>query len=151
MKKEYSRMTKKQLLAILASSNLIGEKRDTVRTAEDAVKTASTVIKNWKQEHFVAIYLDGAGHPIDTRTIFVGTLNQSLVHPRETFAPAIELRAASIILAHNHPSGSTDPSHDDLDVTKRLVEGGKLLGIEVLDHVIITADSHYSFRQSGII
>ncbi|HSA34157.1 MAG TPA: JAB domain-containing protein [bacterium] len=142
-------MTKKQLLALLASSNLIGEKKEKILRSEDAVKTAATVIKNWKQEHFVVIYLDGAGQPIDTRTIFIGTLNQSLVHPRETFAPAIELRAASIILAHNHPAGTSEPSHEDLDVTKRLVESGRLLGIEVLDHVIITADSHYSFRQAG--
>ncbi|HSA34822.1 MAG TPA: JAB domain-containing protein [bacterium] len=145
------RYTKKQLLALLASSNLIGEKKESIHRAEDAVKTAVTVIKNWKQEHFVAIYLDGAGQPIDTRVIFLGTLNQSLVHPRETFAPAIELRAASIILAHNHPSGTAEPSHDDIDVTKRLVETGKILGIEVIDHVIITADAHYSFKMNGRI
>ncbi|HNT26943.1 MAG TPA: JAB domain-containing protein [bacterium] len=151
MKKEYFRMTKKQLLSLLASSNLIGEKRPNVKNSEDAVKTAATVITNWQQENFVVIYLDAAGHPIDTRVIFIGTLNQSLVHPRETFAPAIELRAASVILAHNHPAGTPDPSAEDLAVTKRLIESGKILGIEVLDHVIITVDSHYSFRQSGLI
>ncbi|HSA33950.1 MAG TPA: JAB domain-containing protein, partial [bacterium] len=78
-------------------------------------------------------------------------LTQSLVHPRELYAPAIELRSAGVIVAHNHPSGTPEPSADDLALTRRLQEAGKLLGIEFIDHVIITADTHYSFRQSGLI
>jgi len=149
--KKYRNLSKKQLLALLASSNLIGEKRDRILKSEDAVKTVATVITNWKQENFVAVYLDGANKVIETRLLHLGTLTQSLVHPRELFAPAIELRSAGVIVAHNHPAGTPEPSADDLALTRRLQEAGKLLGIEFIDHVIITADTHYSFRQSGLI
>jgi len=149
--KKYRNLSKKQLLALLASSNLIGEKRDRILKSEDAVKTVATVITNWKQENFVAVYLDGANKVIETRLLHLGTLTQSLVHPRELYAPAIELRSAGVIVAHNHPSGTPEPSADDLALTRRLQEAGKLLGIEFIDHVIITADTHYSFRQSGLI
>jgi len=104
-------------------------------------------LKNKKQEHFTVVYLDGANQIVENRVITIGTLNQSLVHPREVFAPAIELRAASLILAHNHPSGILSPSDEDKKVTKRLVEGSKILGIEILDHIIISSDGYYSFRD----
>ena len=149
--KNYSRMSKKQLLALLASSNLIGERRPNVKNSEDAVKTVASVIANWKQENFVAVYLDGANNVLDVRLLHLGTLNQSLVHPRELFAPAIELRSLGVIVAHNHPSGGIEPSADDLSLTRRLQEAGKILGIEVIDHLIITAGAHYSFRKSGLI
>ena len=83
--------------------------------------------------------------------VYIGTLNQTLVFPREVFADAIVDRAASIYIAHNHPSGNTDPSREDISVTKRLQEAGKLLGIEIQDHVIITDDSHYSFKANHIL
>ncbi len=104
-----------------------------------------------KQEHFVTVTLDGANNVIGARVTFIGTLNQSLVHPREVFAEAISDRAAGVIFVHNHPSGSLEPSADDLAVTKRLVEAGKMLGIEVLDHVIVTKEGFFSFRQNGRI
>ncbi|MEA3553621.1 MAG: DNA repair protein RadC, partial [Campylobacterota bacterium] len=87
--------------------------------------------RNKQQEYFLCIYLDGANHICQTRIITIGTLNQSLVHPREVFAPAVENRCASIIVAHNHPSGVLKPSREDMKVTQRLNESGKLLGIEL--------------------
>ena len=85
------------------------------------------------------------------KIISIGTLNASLIHPRETFRTAILKNCASVIVVHNHPSGSLEPSNEDLAVTKRLKDAGKLLGIEVLDHVIVTADSHKSFKEQGLI
>ncbi len=104
-----------------------------------------------KQEHFILITLDGASHIINTHTLFIGTLNQSIVHPREVFATAIEDRAASIIIAHNHPSNTPTPSQADINITNRLKEVAKLVGIELLDHIILTKDSYYSFSDEGLL
>ncbi|MCL2392058.1 MAG: DNA repair protein RadC [Oscillospiraceae bacterium] len=101
-------------------------------------------IKNRKQEHFVMLTLDGARRLIACRTITVGTLMSSLVHPREVFAPAIEDRAASIIVGHNHPSGILDISEQDKEVTSRLKLSGELLGIKLDDHIIVAGDSFVS-------
>lgn len=102
-----------------------------------------------KQEYFLCIYLDGANHICETRIITIGTLNQSLVHPREVFSPAVEHRCASIIVAHNHPSGILSPSSEDIKVTQRLKESGKLFGIELLDHVIFTKDDFISLKDEN--
>jgi len=104
-----------------------------------------------KQEHFLTITLDGASHIIATRTVFIGTLNQSMVHPREVFADAISDRAAGIIVAHNHPSGTLEASRADIQITQRLKEVGKLTGIELLDHVILSSDGYYSFSEEGLL
>ncbi len=104
-----------------------------------------------KQEYFLSITLDGASHIINTRTIFIGTLNQSMVHPREVFADAIADRAAGIIIAHNHPSGALYPSQADIRITERLQEVAKLVGIELLDHVILTKEGYYSFSDEGML
>jgi DNA repair protein RadC len=95
-------------------------------------------IRDKKQEYFVCLSLDGANRLIAKRVISIGTLTASLVHPREVFAEAISDRAASIIVAHNHPSGNLSPSSADKEITKRLSEAGKLLGIELADHIIVT-------------
>ena len=99
-------------------------------------------IRDKKQEHVVVMTLDGANRLINIHTISKGTLTASLVHPREVFIKAIEDNAASIIVAHNHPSGNLDPSQADKDVTKRLREAATLIGITMLDHIIITKSSH---------
>lgn len=99
-------------------------------------------IRDKKQEHFVVMTLDGANRLIAKRTITIGTLTASLVHPREVFADAITDRAASIIVAHNHPSGSLNPSTPDLEVTNRLEKSAKLLGIELLYHIIVTKSGY---------
>ena len=107
--------------------------------------------RNKQQEYFLCIYLDGANHICQTRVITIGTLNQSLVHPREVFAPAVENRCASIIVAHNHPSGVLKPSREDLLVTDRLKQSGKLLGIELLDHVILGKDGYFSMKEEDVL
>lgn len=104
-----------------------------------------------KQEYFFALYLDGANHLIDTKVITIGTLNQSLVHPREVFAYAVEKRCASIIVAHNHPSGILKPSSEDMSITQRLKESGALLGIELLDHLIFTSEGFMSLQEEGLL
>ncbi len=103
------------------------------------------------QEHFLTITLDGASHIINTRTVFIGTLNQSIVHPREVFADAIADRAAGIIIAHNHPSGTLAASRADMQITERLKEVSKLVGIELLDHVILAKGGYYSFSDEGLL
>ena len=138
-----------QILAALELSRrfLIREKA-VIRSAEDVWKELKEY-HGRKQEYFLALTLDGASHLIEKRVISVGTLNQSLVHPREVFADAIADRAAGIVIAHNHPSGQCFPSAQDRRVTQRLAEAGRLLGIELLDHVILTRDGWYSFSEEG--
>jgi DNA repair protein RadC len=108
-------------------------------------------IRNHKKEHFVVFYLDSRSQEIKRETISVGTLNANLVHPREVFEPAIKNSAAQIIIAHNHPSGDTEPSEDDLTITKRLLEAGKIIGIDIIDHVIIAKNGYISLKEKGII
>jgi len=108
-------------------------------------------IRESKKEHFVVFFLDTQNREIKRELISVGTLNSSLIHPREVFEPAIKHLASHIIIAHNHPSGSLEPSEEDLSVTKRLTDSGRLLGIEVLDHVIVTAKSYLSLKESNIL
>lgn len=108
-------------------------------------------LRDKKQEHFVTISLDGAGQLIQKRTLFIGTLNESLVHPREVFAQALADRAAALIFVHNHPSGQVQPSDDDISLTERLVNGADLLGIEVLDHVIVGKKSCFSFQEHNLL
>lgn len=101
-------------------------------------------IRYRKQEHFMSLTLDGASRLIARRTITIGTLTASLVHPREVFADAIADRAASVIVAHNHPSGDTTPSTADILVTERLRQTGELVGIRLLDHLILAGSDHVS-------
>jgi len=101
------------------------------------------------QEVFLTVTLNGAQEVLGIRPITVGLLNRTLIHPREVFAPALEERAASIILAHTHPSGALEPSREDREATSRLGQAGRLLGVEVLDHLILSAGGYYSFRENG--
>ncbi len=102
------------------------------------------------QEHFYCVYLDTKNKIIKDKLLFIGTINQSLVHPREVFKEAYLLSASSIICVHNHPSGNVNPSNNDIVITKQLREVGLLLGINVLDHIIIGKDKYYSFNDNGI-
>ncbi len=104
-----------------------------------------------QQEHFICISLNGANEIIENRTITVGLLNKTQVHPREVFADVIADRAAAVILAHNHPSGELKPSESDLKIHEQLVEAGKILGISVLDHIIVAGDRYHSLREEGTI
>ena len=103
------------------------------------------------KEHFIAVTLDGASRVIDSHIVSIGTINQSLVHPREVFYPAITDRAAAIIIAHNHPSGQLHPSEADRRITHRLKDAGKLIGIDIIDHIILAPDGYYSFQDEGEI
>jgi DNA repair protein RadC len=108
-------------------------------------------LKNKKQEYFLTFTLDGAHNLIQKRTVFIGTLNQSLVHPREIFADAITDRAAGIIFVHNHPSGNIEPGKEDISITNKLIEVGKLVGINVIEHIIVSKDGYFSFNEKGMI
>ena len=122
----------------------------TIVTPKDVVAQLTDLRHN-KKEHFVALYLNARNQLVHKETISMGTLNTNLVHPREVFEPALKHSAAGIMVAHNHPSGDPKPSEDDLEITKRLVEAGKLMGVEVIDHVIITPNSYLSFREERLI
>jgi len=104
-----------------------------------------------KKEHFAILLLDSRNNLIKMSDISVGTLNANLVHPREIFVEALHQNAASIILIHNHPSGDSEPSRNDIEVTKRIVEAGKTMGIDVLDHIIITKIKSSSFKEKGLL
>ncbi len=121
-----------------------------IKGAADVAKLTEE-LKTKKQEYFVTITLDGANTLIRKRTVFIGTLNESLVHPREVFADAITDRAASVILIHNHPSGNLTPSADDKQITERLVKVGEIIGIKVLDHLIISKNGYFSFKENGLL
>jgi DNA repair protein RadC len=110
-----------------------------------------TDIMNKQQEYFVCISLNGANEIIEKRIVTVGLLDMTQVHPREVFADVIADRAASVIIAHNHPSGELRPSHNDLNVHKQLVEAGKILGIKILDHLIVTKKGYCSFQEEGFL
>lgn len=107
--------------------------------------------RNRKREHFIVIYLDSRNQEIKKEVISIGTLNTSLVHPREVFECAVRNFAAHIMVAHNHPSNNSEPSEADIDITNRLVKSGEILGIGVIDHVIVTEHEWYSFREKNLI
>jgi DNA repair protein RadC len=121
-----------------------------IRKAEDVLPLISCIADK-KQEYFICISLNGANEVIGNRVVTVGLLNTNQVHPREVFVDAISDRAASVIVAHNHPSGILKPSPDDMAITRQLVEAGKILGIPVLDHVIVTKKGHLSFKEKGLM
>ncbi len=121
-----------------------------IRTAADVAQQLNALHMN-KKENFCALYLDARNALIHKETVSIGTVNASLVHPRDVFAPALKHNAVSVVLAHNHPSGNPEPSHEDLGITKKLADAGKLLGITVTDHVIITRDTHYSFADHNLL
>ena len=98
----------------------------------------------------MVFYLDSRNQEIQREIISIGTLNESLVHPREVFEPAIRNSAAQIIIAHNHPSGNTDPSYEDINITAKLAEAGKLLGIELFDHIIVTKENFLSMSKENL-
>lgn len=103
------------------------------------------------QEYFIVISLNGAHEIIKTRVISIGILNRTLIHPREVFSDALKDRAASLVLTHNHPSGNLEPSMEDIEVTKRLIDAGELLGIKILDHIIFSDNNYYSFTENSLM
>lgn len=134
-----------ELLAAIELSRryLIDSEQPIIDSTETAVQQLAD-IRSKKQEYFVTLTLDGACRLIAKRTITIGTLNKTLVHPREVFADAITDRAAHMIVAHNHPSGSLTPSKADRDITERLLLTGQVVGIDILEHIIVTKTDYRS-------
>jgi DNA repair protein RadC len=124
---------------------------DRIRGPGDVFQRLGPLLRDRKQEEFWVLYLDSQNRVLSDRRITVGLLNSSLVHPREVFAPAIAHAAASLILAHNHPSGDPDPSPEDLDVTVQMVESGRLLGIPVRDHIVLGDSTFVSLLERGLM
>jgi DNA repair protein RadC len=142
---------------ILAAAELvkralkIGEETlPVIRSTKDVIAQA-VYMRDKVREHLMAIYLNARNEMVYKKPMFIGTLNANLVHPREIFNEALKQNAASVILIHNHPSGDPEPSQDDLEITKRIIEAGKIMGIDVLDHVIITKNKPFSFKENKLI
>jgi DNA repair protein RadC len=127
-----------------------GEAKPVIRSPEDVKALFMGDFTGLDKEHFRAVLLNTKNHVLKTVEISVGSLDSSLVHPRECFRPAVAASAASIILLHNHPSGDPEPSADDIAITKRLKEAGKNLGIEVLDHIIFGQGTYVSLKERGV-
>jgi len=121
-----------------------------VRTPEEVAALVRGKLKGKKKEYFLALLLDTRNQLIKVSEISIGSLDASIVHPREVFKEVISASAASVIFAHNHPSGNPEASEDDIKLTKRLVEAGEILGIDVLDHIIIGDKSYLSLKREGL-
>ena len=126
-------------------------KKPQISNAKDVAKLFIPEMGTLEKEHFKGVYLDSKRRIIKQETIFIGSLNESVVHPREIFKIAIEESSAAIILLHNHPSGDPNPSSFDIKMTKELIKAGELLGIEILDHIIIGGEKYVSLRENGLI
>ena len=130
---------------------LDGKKRVVVQGPEDIVRNYSSLFKDQVRERFVVFWLDSVNRILGFEVITEGILNASLAHPREVFRGAIVATSAAIIIAHNHPSENTEPSQEDIVITKQLVEAGKIIGIPVHDHVIVAGETYTSFAERRLI
>ena len=122
-----------------------------IKSPEDVVGQVRSKLKGKKREHFLTLLLDTRNQLIGVVPISIGSLDSSIVHPREVFKEAISASAASVIFVHNHPSGDPEPSEDDIKLTQRLVEAGKIIGIEVLDHIIVGDQAYLSMKATKSI
>ncbi len=149
---------KTKAIQLLAAFEL-GKRLQTARLTEDQALSSPQEVAGFlmprlrflDQEHFLTLHLNTKNRLLSMETISIGTLDASLVHPREVFKAAIRQSSASLILAHNHPSGDPRPSQEDIKLTHRLKESGELLGIPILDHVIIGDHKYYSMKEEGLI
>lgn len=142
-----------QIIACFELGRRLAAFKDTstpmINNVQDIAKIFMVEMSSLKKEHFKGIFLDSRKRIIKDETIFIGSLNASIIHPREIFQVALEEGSAAVILLHNHPSGNPEPSDDDIKITKQLVKAGEILGIEVLDHIIIGNKKYFSFREKG--
>jgi len=127
------------------------EKKSTLIMKPEDIWREMKEIRGNKKEYLVIFYLDVRNQVIRKEIISIGSLNSSLIHPREVFEPAVSHLAAQIIISHNHPSGDPSPSEEDIEVTKRLIQVGEILGIEIIDHVIVTEKEFFSMKEKKII
>lgn len=121
-----------------------------IESIKDVISQFS-YLREKQREHLAALYLNARNEVIFKKHLFVGTLDSNICHPREIFKYALEKNAASVILVHNHPSGDPEPSKADLEITKRVIEAGKIMGIDILDHIIITQERIFSFKNQKLI
>lgn len=129
-------------------SNSMKEKYGKIRSSQQIGEQLIEEMKDLSQEHFIVFYLNAKNDVIKKETIFIGTLNQSIAHPREIFHLAVRYSASRLILVHNHPSGNPEPSDQDELFTKRLVSCGEMMGIDVLDHIVVGETDYVSFRET---
>jgi len=127
------------------------EDRVVIRHPRDVAELLTEELRYLKKEHFVCLFLNTKNHVIGRETLSIGSLNASIVHPREVFLAAIKRSSASLICVHNHPSGDPSPSPEDIEITRRLSEAGAIIGIEVLDHVIIGDRDYVSLKEKGLL
>jgi len=140
------------IAAFELTKRMLNEGEDTlpkIQKPEDVIAQV-TYLRDKKKEYFIVLYLNARNQLLHRETVSIGTLSASLVHPREVFQPAIGLSAASIVLVHNHPSGDSRPSDEDLELTKRLTAAGEIIGIEVLDHIVVSEKSYFSLKQANL-
>ncbi|KPV42672.1 JAB domain-containing protein [Alicyclobacillus ferrooxydans] len=136
---------------VMVKEGALQSERFQIGSSEDAVFVARRFLEGADREHFIVMMLDTKHYINAIHTVSIGSLDASIVHPREVFKAAILSNASGIICAHNHPSGRPDPSSEDRSITKRLVEAGRILGIDVVDHLIIGDPGHVSLRAEGYI
>ncbi len=143
----------KELKAIFDISKILLEPETNVQRIKSPqdVYELMKIMSTFEEESICCILLDTKNKIIDQLRISKGSLNSSILHPREVYAPAIRMRASALILVHNHPSNDTSPSTEDIDTTKRIQSAGEIIGIKLLDHVIITNNGYTSLKEKGLI
>lgn len=137
-------------LKLVKESSLLYKERS-VRSPEDGYQLMKLFLADKDREYFIVASLDTKNQPLSINVCHIGSLNASIVHPREVMKSAILSNAASIIVGHNHPSGLPEPSKEDIEVTRRLAEAGKIIGIDLLDHIIVGDESFISLKEKGYL
>jgi len=138
-------------IQMVREKNLMVEYNEKINSPGTAVTIVKKFLQDKDREYLIVLSLDTKNKVNALSVVSIGSLNSSIVHPREVFKIAILSNAASIIISHNHPSGDTTPSTEDLNITKRLKECGKILGIDLVDHIIIGNEKYLSFKEEGIL
>ncbi|MEC2055484.1 DNA repair protein RadC [Peribacillus psychrosaccharolyticus] len=150
LKKQPAKRVNIVSLRMVKQSSILYKNRQ-IKSPEDGYQLMKEFLGEADREYFVVVCLDTKNQPTNINICHVGSLNASIVHPRECFKPAILSNAASIMVYHNHPSFDPSPSREDCEVTRRLVEAGKILGIDVLDHIIMGGDRYVSLKEKGYV
>lgn len=138
-------------LKLASMLNMPYEDSQVIRSPEDAANLVIPELRYLHKEHFVCVFLNTKNAVIRKETISIGSLNASIVHPREVFRQAIKYASASVIAAHNHPSGDPSPSPEDIEISKRLKKAGEIIGIEFLDHIIVGGSTYASLKEQGLL
>ncbi len=145
----YNLLSKKELIDMVREFEVSSD-RKTVSSPAD-ITNALSKYRTKKVEYFLCVHLDSAHKITRIEEVTKGLINRSLAHPREVFRKAIISNSQSVVVAHNHPSGSLEPSEEDKGITQRLVAAGELLGVPVLDHLIISKEGYFSFKENGLL